>query len=41
MKLISVMDAGINEKIKAQFENFENDSEKSADKPDDLSEYLI
>ncbi len=35
------MDAGINEKIKAQFENFENDSEKSADKPDDLSEYLI
>ncbi len=41
LKLISVMDAGINEKIKAQFENSENASEESADKPDDLSGYLI
>lgn len=41
LKLISVMDAGVNEKIKAQFENFENAAKALVDKPDDLSGYLI
>jgi hypothetical protein len=35
------MDAGINERIKAQFENSGDSSKYLDEKPDDLSGYLI
>ncbi len=38
---IPVMDARVNEQIKAQFENSGNSSKSLAEKPDDLSGYLI
>lgn len=41
LKLIPVMHAIINERIKAQFEGSENSSKSLGDKPDDLSDYLI
>jgi hypothetical protein len=39
--VIPVMDAGINERIKAQFENSGDSSKYLDEKPDDLSGYLI
>lgn len=41
LMIISKMDARMNERIKAQFEDSGNSSESLAEKPDDLSEYLI
>lgn len=41
MKVIPKMDARINEQIKAQFEDSENSAKIFADKPDDLSGYLV
>ena len=35
------MDARVNERIKAQFENPDNSSKSLAEKPDDLSGYLV
>lgn len=41
LKIISVMDARINEQIKEQFENLSSSSKSLPVKPDDLSGYLI
>ena len=41
LKVISVMDARINERIKAQFEDSGNSAKTLSEKPDDLSGYLI
>ena len=41
LKLIPVMHAIVNEQIKAQFENSGDTVKEFADKPDDLSGYLI
>lgn len=41
LKVIAVMDARINEQIKAQFEDSGSSSKALAEKPDDLSGYLI
>lgn len=41
LKLIPIMHAIINERIKAQFEGSENSSKSLGDKPGDLSDYLI
>lgn len=41
LKQIPVMDASINEKIKAQFENSDDTAKGFTEKPDDLSGYLI
>lgn len=41
LKQIPVMDASINEKIRAQFENSGNAIKALAEKPDDLSGYMI
>lgn len=41
LKLIPIMYAIINERIKAQFEGSENSSKSLGGKPDDLSDYLI
>lgn len=41
LKIISQMDAKVNEQIKVQFEDSENTAKLPADKPDDLSKYLI
>ena len=41
LKLIPVMNAIVNERIKAQFENSENAAKTLVDKSDDLSGYLI
>lgn len=41
LTVIPVMDARINEQIKMQFEDSGNSSKALADKPDDLSGYLI
>ena len=38
---IPVMDARVNERIKTQFENSGDSSKSMAEKPDDLSGYLI
>ena len=41
MKAIPQMDARINERIKAQFEDSGNSAKTLSEKPDDLSGYLI
>ncbi len=41
LKSVSVMQASVNEKIKAQFEKASNNVKTSGSKPDDLSGYLI
>ena len=41
LKVIPKMDARVNERIKAQFEDSENTVKAFNDKPDDLSGYLI
>ena len=41
LKVISVMDARINERIKAQFEDSGNSAKTLFEKPDDLSGFLI
>ena len=41
MKIVSVMDARVNEQIKAQYENSGDTVKEFAEKPDDLSGYLI
>jgi hypothetical protein len=41
MKVIPQMDARVNERIKAQFEDAGNSKKALAEKPDDLSDYLI
>lgn len=41
LKVIPQMDARVNERIKAQFEDSENTVKAINDKPDDLSGYLI
>lgn len=41
LKIIPVMDARVNERIKAQHENSGNHSKSLTEKPDDLSGYLI
>ena len=41
LKLIPKMDARVNERIKAQFEDSENTVKAFNDKPDDISGYLI
>lgn len=41
LKVILQMDARVNERIKAQFEDSENTVKAINDKPDDLSGYLI
>ena len=41
LKTIPVMDAQVNERIKAQFENSGGSSKSLSGKPDDLSGYLI
>ncbi len=41
LKLIPVMHAAVNEQIKAQFENSAEAAKGLAEKPDDLSGYLV
>ena len=41
LKIIPVMDARVNERIKAQHEDSGNSSKSLTDMPDDLSGYLI
>ncbi len=41
LKPVSAMQAGVNEKIKAQFEQTSNDVKTSCAKSDDISNYLI
>ena len=41
MKVIPQMDARVNERIKAQFEDAGNSEKALPEKPDDLSDYLI
>ena len=41
LKVIPQMDARVNERIKAQFEDSENTVKAFHDKPDDISGYLI
>jgi hypothetical protein len=41
VKVIPKMDARVNEQIKSLYENSDNSSKVLADKPDDLSSYLI
>lgn len=41
LKVIPVMDAAVNEEIKARFEDDEKVAKISAVKPDDLSDYMI
>lgn len=41
LKIIPVMDASVNEKIKAQFENTQDEEKEDTNLPDDLSDFLI
>ena len=41
LKVIPKMDARVNERVKAQFEDSENTVKAFNDKPDDISGYLI
>ena len=41
LKIVKILDAQANEQIKAQFENSTETRKEFADKPDDLSGYLI
>lgn len=41
LKVIPKMDASVNERVKAQFEDSENTVKAFNDKPDDISGYLI
>ena len=41
LMIISKMDARVNERIKAQFEDSGNSAKTLSEKPDDLSGYLI
>ncbi len=41
LRIIPVMDASVNEKIKAQFENTQDEEKEYSNFPDDLGGYLI